>query len=221
MFAVQNLGSMEKSATQVTPALRKYVEEQIIPMYDTFDRAHRREHVQYVIDEAFRLAEHYPVKADVVYTAAAYHDTGLGTGRKTHHLVSGAIIRGDRNLLQWLTPEEIELAAQAAEDHRASSDHEPRSIYGKLIAEADRQIDPMTVIRRTIQYGLKNYPELDREGHWSRMMEHLQEKYGEKGYLKLWIPESDNAARLQKLRTLIQDESGMRAVFNDIFDSEE
>ncbi len=212
---------MKKSATQVTQALRKYVEEQIIPMYDTFDPAHRREHVQHVIDEALRLAEHYQVKADVVYTAAAYHDTGLGTGRKTHHLVSGAIIRGDRNLLRWLTPEEIELAAQAAEDHRASSDHEPRSIYGKLIAEADRQIDPMTVIRRTIQYGLKNYPELSREGHWERTMEHLRQKYGENGYLKLWIPESNNAARLQKLRTLIQDESGMRAVFNDIFDSEE
>lgn len=211
---------MEKMDIQVSPALRRYVEEQIIPMYDTFDPAHRREHVQHVIDEALRLAKHYPVKADVVYTAAAYHDTGLGTGRKTHHLVSGAIIRGDRNLLNWLTPEEVELAAQAAEDHRASSDHEPRSIYGKLIAEADRQIDPMTVIRRTIQYGLKNYPELDREGHWQRMMEHLMEKYADGGYLKLWIPESDNAARLKKLRTLILDESGMRAVFNDIFDSE-
>lgn len=205
---------------QVTPGLRKYIETQIIPMYDAFDKGHRREHVQYVIDEALRLSAHYPVRADIVYTAAAYHDTGLGAGRKTHHLTSGAIIRSDRNLLKWFSPNEVELAAQAAEDHRASSDHEPRSIYGKLVAEADRQIDPLTVIRRTVQYGLKNYPELDREGHWSRMMEHLQEKYAEWGYLRLWIPESDNAAKLQKLRTLIQDESGMRAIFNDIFDSE-
>ena len=189
-------------------------------MYDTFDPAHRREHVRHVMDEALQLAEHYPVKADIVYTAAAYHDTGLGAGRKTHHLTSGAIIRGDRNLLQWLTPEEVELAAQAAEDHRASSGREPRSIYGKLIAEADRQTEPLTVIRRTIQYGLKNYPELSREEQWRRMMEHLREKYADGGYLKLWIPESANAEKLRELRTLIRDESWMRAVFNEVFDSE-
>ena len=205
---------------QVTPALRRYVEKQIIPMYDTFDPAHRREHVRHVMDEALQLAGHYPVKADIVYTAAAYHDTGLGAGRKTHHLTSGAIIRGDRNLLQWLTPEEVELAAQAAEDHRASSGREPRSIYGKLIAEADRQTEPLTVIRRTIQYGLKNYPELSREEQWRRMMEHLREKYADGGYLKLWIPESANAEKLRELRTLIRDESGTRAIFNEIFDSE-
>ena len=189
-------------------------------MYDTFDPAHRREHVRHVMDEALQLAEHYPVKADIVYTAAAYHDTGLGAGRKTHHLTSGAIIRGDRNLLQWLTPEEVELAAQAAEDHRASSGREPRSIYGKLIAEADRQTEPLTVIRRTIQYGLKNYPELSREEQWRRMMEHLREKYADGGYLKLWIPESANAEKLRELRTLIRDESRTRAIFNEIFDSE-
>ena len=189
-------------------------------MYDTFDPAHRREHVRHVMDEALQLAGHYPVKADIVYTAAAYHDTGLGAGRKTHHLTSGAIIRGDRNLLQWLTPEEVELAAQAAEDHRASSGREPRSIYGKLIAEADRQTEPLTVIRRTIQYGLKNYPELSREEQWRRMMEHLREKYADGGYLKLWIPESANAEKLRELRTLIRDESGTRAIFNEIFDSE-
>ena len=189
-------------------------------MYDTFDPAHRREHVRHVMDEALQLAGHYPVKADIVYTAAAYHDTGLGAGRKTHHLTSGAIIRGDRNLLQWLTPEEVELAAQAAEDHRASSGREPRSIYGKLIAEADRQPEPLTVIRRTIQYGLKNYPELSREEQWRRMMKHLREKYADGGYLKLWIPESANAEKLRELRTLIRDESGTRAIFNEIFDSE-
>lgn len=43
--------------------------------------------------------------------------------------------------------------AQAAEDHRASGRSEPRSIYGKLVAEADRVIDCETIIRRTIQFG--------------------------------------------------------------------
>ena len=80
-----------------------------------------------------------------------------------------------------------------------------------LVAEADRVIDGETIIRRTIQFGLNNYPELDRQGHIERAVSHLHEKYGRGGYLKLWIPWSDNAARLAELQDLIEDEDGIRA----------
>ncbi len=50
---------------------------------------------------------------------------------------------------------------EAVEDHRASTDHEPRSLYGKIVAEADRIIDPDTTLRRTVQYGLKQNPAAD------------------------------------------------------------
>ena len=50
------------------------------------------------------------------------------------------------------------------EDHRASTDHEPRSIYGKIVAEADRIIDPDITLRRTVQYGLKQNPAADKGG---------------------------------------------------------
>lgn len=163
--------------------LRQYIETEIIPRYDSFDAAHRRDHVEYVIAQSLKLAEHYDVDRDMVYVIAAYHDTGLAVDRKTHHLESGRIIRSDQNLRQWFSEGQIEMMAQAVEDHRASSDHEPRSIYGKIVAEADRQIDPETIIRRTVQYGLSHYPGLDREGHWNRMLEHLNEKYAEGGYL--------------------------------------
>ena len=132
--------------------LRQYIETEIIPRYDSFDAAHRRDHVEYVIAQSLKLAEHYDVDRDMVYAIAAYHDTGLAVDRKTHHLESGRIIRSDRSLRQWFNEARIEMMAQAVEDHRASSDHEPRSIYGKIVAEADRQIDPETIIRRTVQY---------------------------------------------------------------------
>ena len=156
----------------------------------------------------------------MVYAAAAYHDTGLVEGRKTHHLASGRIIREDRRLREWVSADQIETIAQAAEDHRASSDHAPRTIYGRLIAEADRQIVPETVIRRTIQFGLSHYPEMDKEGHWARTVEHLGEKYADGGYLKLWIPESPNAVQLEALRAIIRDETALRAHFERIFDEE-
>ena len=204
----------------VNPDLRAYVEAEIIPRYDAFDPGHRRDHVQTVISQALSLAAFYDVDPDLVYTAAAYHDTGLCEDRQTHHLVSGRIIREDVQLREWFSPEQIETIAEAAEDHRASSDHAPHTVYGRIIAEADRQIVPETVVRRTVQYGLAHYPELDKEGHWARTLGHLHEKYAEGGYLKLWIPQSPNATRLAALRAIIRDKALLRQFFERIFEEE-
>ncbi|MBQ9309740.1 MAG: HD domain-containing protein [Bacteroidales bacterium] len=204
--------------------LHEYIEAEIIPRYGHFDDAHKTDHVRTVIEQSLMLAdkvdargEGEPLNRDMVYAIAAYHDTGLCEGRKTHHLVSGRIIRSDEKLRLWFTPEQIEIMARAAEDHRASSDHEPRSIYGRIVAEADRIIDAQTIVRRTIQYGLSHYPELDREGHWQRMCEHLKEKYDYGGYLKLWIEESPNAARLEEFRQNLKRPGWLRSVFDSYF----
>ena len=197
-----------------------YVEREIIPLYDGFDAGHGRDHVQSVILEALRLSEFYPVRTDIIYTAAAYHDTGLSVDRKTHHLESGRIIRNDTGLNQWFSRDDIELIAQAAEDHRASSDHEPRSIYGRIVAEADRHIIPESMSLRTVQYGLNHYPELDKEGHWQRTCQHMAEKYDEGGYLKLWIPESHNAQGLARLREIIHDKNRLRTLFEAAYNTE-
>ena len=200
--------------------LQQYVEAEILPRYDGFDKAHRRPHVERVIRDALALAAFYPVNRDMVYAAAAFHDTGLCEDRATHHLVSGRIIREDPLLPRWFSPEQVETIAQAAEDHRASLDHDPRSIYGRIIAEADRQIEPETIVRRTVQFGLAHYPSADRETHWQRTLDHLHEKYAAGGYLKLWIPESPNAGKLEELRALIADERRLRTLFDNIFTSE-
>jgi len=205
---------------QADPELKAYIESEIIPRYDAFDKGHRRNHVETVIAQALAFCEHYDVDPDMVYAAAAYHDTGLSVDRKTHHIVSADIIRADKELRRWFTEEQIEVIADAAEDHRASSDHEPRTIYGRIVAEADRQIVPKTVIRRTVQYGLGHYPELDKEGHWNRLLDHMAEKYAEGGYLKLWIPESPNAERLQELRSVIADRAKLREWFEEAWKAE-
>ena len=144
------------------------------------------------------------------------HDIGICEGREIHHLASGRIIRADQKLRQWFTEEEIETIAQAAEDHRASATTKPRSLLGCIISEADRDIEPETIVRRTVEYGLSHYPELDHEGHWQRTLEHLHEKYAEGGYLKLWMDDSPNAAPLADLRALIHDERRLRELFDSI-----
>ena len=101
-----------------------------------------------------------------------------------------------------------------------TSDGEPRTIYGRIVAEADRVIDPETIIRRTVQYGLAHCPELDREEQYARCLAHLQQKYAEGGYLRLWIAESENARRLEELRGVIRDPQRLRKMFDAAFDTE-
>ncbi|MBQ1912479.1 MAG: HD domain-containing protein [Bacteroidales bacterium] len=204
----------------MTESLVQYIESDILPRYAAFDKAHREDHARAVIERALAMSVNYDINRDMLYTAAACHDLGLPVDRKTHHLVSGAIIRADARLRQWFTPEQIETIAQAAEDHRASAQTPPRSIYGALVAEADRMIVPETIIRRTVQFGLSHYPELDQEGHWERTQEHLQEKYAEGGYLHLLIPGSPNEEPLERLRAIIRDKAALRILFDQIFAEE-
>lgn len=219
----------------INPTLEKYIFEEIVPRYASFDAAHKEDHALTVISQALELldgrdgwvAEQAAVEPlwltavdrAMLLTAAACHDLGLVNGRERHHLDSGIIIRADQRLREWFTEEQIEVIAQAAEDHRASGKGAPRSIYGMLIAEADRVIDRETIIRRTIQFGLKHYPDLCREGQMERVREHLVEKYGRGGYLRLWIPWSSNASRLDALQDLIADPEALKLEVSRIYDS--
>ena len=198
----------------------KYVENEILPRYEGFDAAHRTDHATTVIERSLGLAKHYDVDEEMVYVVAAYHDIGLVAGREKHHTESARLIMADEKLREWFSLEQLTTIAEAAADHRASAEREPRSIYGRSVAEADRAIEPMSILRRTVQYGLAHYAHLDKEGHWQRTLEHLAEKYEEGGYLKLWIPESDNAEKLAELRAIAKDRSRLREIFEQIFDEE-
>ena len=199
--------------------IRDFVEREIVPRYDGFDAGHGRDHVQTVISQALSLAQYYPkVDRCMLLVAAAYHDLGLAFGRELHHINSARIVREDERLQQWFNEDEINAIADAAEDHRASSDHEPRTIYGRIVAEADRIIDGETIVRRALQYGLKHEPGLDREGQYRRLMEHMHEKYDYGGYLQLWIPESDNAKQLEAFRQTLANEVAFRRLFDTIYD---
>ena len=207
-----------KKEKRMNPELKTYIEQEIIPRYDHFDQAHQRDHVMMVIQQSMDIASRLDVDEDMVYAIAAYHDTGLCEGREHHHEVSARIIKADPQLRKWFTEEQIQTMADAAEDHRASAKQAPRTIYGRIVAEADRFIDPVTIVRRTIQYGLDHYPELSREEQYQRMLTHLREKYGRNGYLKLWFPDSPNAARLERLHDIIDDEKQLKKLFEDFFD---
>lgn len=197
--------------------LKDYIENNILPMYAEFDKGHNIDHARTVIEESIALAKDLDVNIDMVYTIAAYHDLGLCKDRKTHHIISGEILTKDENLKQWFNDEQILIMKEAVEDHRASSQSAPRSIYGRIAAEADRDIIPIKIIRRTIQYSLKNSPLTDKEVHWKHLVEHMQEKYSQVGYMKLWFENSKNAVKLQELRKIIADKQQLRNIFEQLY----
>ena len=200
--------------------IKEYVEREIIPRYDLFDAAHRRDHVATVIEASMRYAKIYGVNEEMAYVIAAYHDTGLEFGREKHHSESKRIILEDSELRRWFSEEQIATMADAAEDHRASSKGEPRTIYGRIVAEADRVIIPESIIRRTIQFTLTHHPTLSREEGYDRLVEHLGEKYDYGGYLRLWLSESDNAQRLEELRQIIANKPLLKEIYERIYNEE-
>ena len=200
--------------------LVEFVETNILPQYAAFDKAHNMEHATRVIRRSIELARKTGADIDMAYAVAAYHDLGLSGPRAIHHITSGKILMQDARLKRWFSAEQLRLMKEAVEDHRASASRTPRSIYGKIVAEADRDLDPEMVIRRTIQFGLSNYPQFDTEGHWQRFMQHMDEKYSVNGYIRLWIHGSENERKLNELRALISEPTQMRPVFDKIFKEE-
>ena len=181
---------------QVSLDLMSFVEREILPRYNAFGPSHGLSHVQRVIANALKLVDATGADINMVYAIAAYHDLGMSGPRAIHHLTGGKILAADARLRHWF------------------SQREPRSIYGKIIAEADRDLTPEVVFQRAVMFGLENYPTLTKEEQWHRFEKHMEEKYSTSGYLRLWIPNSPNAAYLRRVREVIADRQELRKVFD-------
>lgn len=195
----------------------EFVERQILPRYNAFGESHGLRHVTRVIKNSLRLADVTGADIDMVYVIAAYHDLGMEGPRAIHHLTSGKILMADARLKKWFNADQLKVMKEAVEDHRASSSRQPRSIYGKIVAEADRDIDVHEIFLRAIQYGKENGPDKTVEEHWERFAQHMNEKYSNNGYIKLWIPNSPNEKALKELRNIIEDKKLLRKAFDDIW----
>lgn len=199
--------------------LMEFIETDILPRYTSFDKAHNLTHATRVISRSLALARHIGANVNMAYATAAYHDLGLEGPRAIHHITSGKILSADVRLRKWFSAEQIKIMKEAVEDHRASASHAPRSIYGKIVAEADRDLEPEIVFTRTIEFGIDHYPDKDKEGQWKRFREHLENKYSINGYIKLWIPGSVNEQNLKKIREYISNPAVLRKVFDSIYDN--
>ena len=210
---------------EVNAQLQRYVAENVLPRYDSYDKAHSRRHIQSVIDQSMEIfrklsagqmdgGRRYELKPDMVYAIAAYHDVGVCEGREYHHLSSGRMLEEDVRLRQWFTEEQIHVMREAVEDHRSSNKSWPRSIYGRIVSEADKVIDFDTVFSRAILYARASCPQMTAEEIFQKSYGHLLDKYGDGGYMHLQFSDSPNAVRLAELREKLRDPELMRREYS-------
>lgn len=166
----------------VNPELRQYIEADILTQYDA-EAGHGLEHIQYVIRRSMRFGEKLPeVNLDLSYAIAAYHDIGRKIDNEHHEIESAKIFLADEKMQKFFDEAERKLIAEAIEDHRASSKHEPRSIYGRIVSSADRNTSVKQMLGRLYKYTKSLMPEAAEEEILESARIHLREKYSPDGY---------------------------------------
>lgn len=191
---------------KINDDLKKYIEENIFPIYSKNEPAHNIDHIKYVISRSFKFADTVPdINYNMVYTIAAYHDIGHHIDPKRHEIISGEIMSKDENLKKFFSKKELNVIKEAIEDHRASSDHEPRSIYGKIVSTADRNNTVESCLRRSYTYGKKLEPNFTDEELFERAYKHLNMKFGENGYAKFFFKDEEYENFLKDIRELLSD----------------
>lgn len=159
------------------------------------------------------------VDLDIAYIVGAYHDIGILKGRENHALSSGEIVRKDKMLATYYSSEIIEIIAQAVEDHSSHLDHEPRSIYGKIVADADRNNTMYLVFSRPIKYALKNESKtMTRQEHIERVYNFVSHKFGRNGYVKYWLDIPDTTKEQQKVWALLDNKELCLQYISGLFD---
>lgn len=167
----------------INKQLKEYIETQVLPLYEKNEQGHGIEHIEYVVRRSLEFARQVEgVNLDMVYTIASYHDIGHHIDAKNHEMVSADIFADDENMYYFFTDEEINTIYEAIQDHRASGDSEPRSIYGKIVSSADRRTDINNVMTTMYTYGLKNRPEQTLQENIEDAYKHICRKFARGGY---------------------------------------
>jgi len=187
--------------------LKKYVEETLLPQYNKNEKAHSIEHIKYVIRRSFELIKQNGLNVDnnIVYIVAAYHDIGHHINPKKHEIISAEIMSKDEQLKEFFSEKELLIIKEAIEDHRASSNYEPRSIYGKIVSSADRNNTVEACLERSYYYGKKLSPDSTDRELYERAFESLNLKFGINGYAKFFFKDAEYEKFLEDIRKILKD----------------
>ncbi len=196
--------------------LKMYIENNIFPKYKRNEKGHQIDHINYVINRCFKLCKNKNIDINMLYTIAAYHDIGYYIDYKNHEIISAKIMYKDENLKKFFNNEQLRIMKEAIEDHRASLNRRPRSIYGELISSADRNIDVNESLRRIYFYSIEHFSELSEEETIEECYNHTLQKFSEDGYANFFLEDKDYDNYLEELRNLLNNKEEFIKKFKTI-----
>ena len=190
----------------INPLLKEYIEKNVLPEYKKNESGHGIEHIKYVTKRCFKFANQFPnIDLDMIYTIASFHDIAHHIDKDNHETLSAKYFEADKNMEKFFDNKQRKIIKEAIEDHRASSNHEPRSDYGKIISSADRSTDIDSILKRTYSYSLKHYPDLTLYQSIERSYKHIQNKYGTDGYAKHYCKDEEYEQFRKDVESLLKD----------------
>ncbi len=195
---------------EINKELKQYIDENILPQYDINNvGGHGIQHIETVIQRSFEIVKEFnlDVNKDMIYTIATFHDIGYRKNPDKHEEVSSEIFRDDYNMAKFFDKDQMNIIAEAIVDHRASLEDEPRSIYGKIVSSADREISVENMLQRSFLYQLDKHktekPTVMQVIEYS--YKKLSSKYGKGGYAKMYYPDKKYLDYLETIQSLLEN----------------
>ena len=189
--------------------LKKYIENNILPLYDNNIGGHGIDHINFVINRSFELVKEFKLEVDLnmVYVIAAFHDIGYKTNPDEHEEVSSQMFMNNQDMKKFFNDEQISVIADAIVDHRASLEYEARSIYGKIVSSADREISVRNMLERSIAF------QKDKHKHENPTTievinysyKKLSSKYGKSGYAKMYFKDKKYLDYLNEIQEILEN----------------
>ena len=192
---------------EVNNELRKYIENNIFPLYENNYIGDGIDRVYYVIKRSEQIIEENDLNVDdnILFAVISYHDLRKNNDEKSHEKVSSEIMFNDEFLKDFFTEEQREIIKEAIEDQRANAENEPRNIYGKILSSASRNSSIEQTLKRSYIYGKKKNPNFSDEEIFEGAYEALLNKFGENGYAKFYFKDSTYEKFLKDIRSLLSN----------------
>lgn len=194
---------------EINKEIKKYIEEQVLPQYDTNIGGHGRDHIETVINRSFEIINEFnlDVNKNMAYVVAAYHDIGYKVDPDNHEQVSSEDFLKDEKIKSFFSDEDIQIIAEAIVDHRASLEYEARSEYGKLVSSADRETSVENMLKRSFLYQADKHA--DENPSVEQIIEYsfkkLTKKFGKDGYAKMYYPDKKYTDYLSEMQNLLDN----------------
>lgn len=206
--------------------LKEYIEKEILSQYHLNDKGHNKKHIEFVLKRAMEISKGYDIDYNILYVCVCFHDIACHINRELHEILSAQVAFKDKYLNNFFNNNEMNIIKEAIEDHRASSNNTPRSIYGKILSSADRKVDIKTYFISSLFFKATDISKVDMEEAIEKSYKHAIDKFGKNGYAtkKFYVEDKRYQKFLSDLQCLIDNKDEFykvaEVVFNEVKENE-